>query len=74
MRAHPTSAGRAVPTVQLEIRGPDGAPVPEGVDGEIHVRSPYLMLVVLLAILAPLVMQMPSVASTCGPPQIAQGA
>jgi acyl-CoA synthetase (AMP-forming)/AMP-acid ligase II len=44
MRAHPTSAGRVVPTVQMEIRGPDGTPVPEGVDGEIHVRSPYLML------------------------------
>ncbi|MFN8027998.1 MAG: class I adenylate-forming enzyme family protein [Acidimicrobiia bacterium] len=44
MRANPTSAGRVVPTVQMEIRGPDGTPVPEGVDGEIHVRSPYLML------------------------------
>lgn len=44
MRAHPTSAGRAVPTVQLEIRGPDGTRVADGVDGEIHVRSPYLML------------------------------
>lgn len=44
MRAHPTSAGRVVPTVEMEIRGPDGTAVPEGVDGEIHVRSPYLML------------------------------
>jgi acyl-CoA synthetase (AMP-forming)/AMP-acid ligase II len=44
MRAHPTSAGRVVPTVQMEIRGPDGTPVPDGADGEIHVRSPYLML------------------------------
>jgi long-chain acyl-CoA synthetase len=44
MREHPTSAGRVLPTVQLEIRGPDGAALPDGVEGEIHVRSPYLML------------------------------
>ena len=44
MREHPTSAGRVLPTVQLEIRGPDDAPLPDGVEGEIHVRSPYLML------------------------------
>jgi acyl-CoA synthetase (AMP-forming)/AMP-acid ligase II len=44
LRDHPTSAGRVLITTELEIRGPDGRPVPEGVDGEIHVRSPYLML------------------------------
>ncbi len=44
MREHPTSAGRVLPTVQLEIRGPDGEALPDGVEGEIHVRSPYLML------------------------------
>jgi acyl-CoA synthetase (AMP-forming)/AMP-acid ligase II len=44
MRAHPTSAGRVLPTVELEIRGPDGVALPDGVEGEIHVRSPYLML------------------------------
>jgi long-chain acyl-CoA synthetase len=42
--AHPTSVGRALPTVELEIRGPDGASLPEGVEGEIHLRSPLLML------------------------------
>ncbi|MEO8697513.1 MAG: class I adenylate-forming enzyme family protein, partial [Acidimicrobiales bacterium] len=44
MRDHPTSAGRVIATTSLEIRDPDGQPVAEGVDGEIHVRSPYLML------------------------------
>ena len=43
MRDHPTSAGRVLATTELEIRDPDGQPVAEGVDGEIHVRSPYLM-------------------------------
>lgn len=43
MRDHPTSAGRVIATTSLEIRDPDGQAVAEGVDGEIHVRSPYLM-------------------------------
>jgi steroid-24-oyl-CoA synthetase len=42
--AHPTSTGRPVATVEIEIRDPDGKPLPEGVEGEIHLRSPYLML------------------------------
>jgi long-chain acyl-CoA synthetase len=41
---HPTSAGRIQVTTAVEIRDADGAPVADGVDGEIHVRSPYLML------------------------------
>jgi len=41
---HPTSVGRPAPTHDIEIRDEDGKPVPEGVEGEIHVRSPYLML------------------------------
>jgi acyl-CoA synthetase (AMP-forming)/AMP-acid ligase II len=41
---YPTSAGRPVATVEVEIRDPEGKPVPEGVEGEIHIRSPYLML------------------------------
>jgi acyl-CoA synthetase (AMP-forming)/AMP-acid ligase II len=41
---HPTSAGRLQPTHEVEIRGPDGEALPEGQEGEIHVRSPYLML------------------------------
>ena len=41
---HPTSTGRLVATVELEIRDPDGKALPEGVEGEIHIRSPYVML------------------------------
>jgi acyl-CoA synthetase (AMP-forming)/AMP-acid ligase II len=41
---HPTSAGRVLQTTELEIRDAEGRRVPDGVDGEIHVRSPYLML------------------------------
>ena len=44
MRQHPTSAGRALATTTIEVRDADGCPVPEGVDGEVHVRSPYVML------------------------------
>jgi acyl-CoA synthetase (AMP-forming)/AMP-acid ligase II len=44
LRAHPTSAGRPVPTVELEIRGEDGQPLPPGEDGDIHVRGPLVML------------------------------
>src|SRR5262245_60667894 len=41
---HPTSVGRTAMTHEIEIRDPDGKPVPEGVEGEIYIRSPYLML------------------------------
>jgi len=41
---HPTSTGRLVATVELEIRDPDGKALPDGVEGEIHIRSPYVML------------------------------
>lgn len=41
---HPKSAGRLQPTHEVEIRGPDGGALPEGQEGEIYVRSPYLML------------------------------
>jgi acyl-CoA synthetase (AMP-forming)/AMP-acid ligase II len=41
---HPTSTGRLVATMQVEIRDPDGKPLPEGVEGEIHIRSAYTML------------------------------
>jgi len=33
------SVGRPLPSVEIEIRGPDGAPVPAGTPGEIHVRG-----------------------------------
>jgi acyl-CoA synthetase (AMP-forming)/AMP-acid ligase II len=42
--ANPDSVGRAIPTTQVEIRDPEGRVVPEGVEGEIHVRSPLVML------------------------------
>ncbi|GAA3388737.1 class I adenylate-forming enzyme family protein [Cryptosporangium minutisporangium] len=42
--AHPTSTGRVFPTTTVELRDPLGAPVPEGELGEVHVRSPYVML------------------------------
>ena len=39
----PESAGRPLPTVQLEIRDPLGVALPEGEEGEIHVRGPMVM-------------------------------
>jgi acyl-CoA synthetase (AMP-forming)/AMP-acid ligase II len=41
---YPTSAGRVLPTIALEVRDPFDRPVPDGVDGELHVRSAYVML------------------------------
>jgi len=40
----PTSVGRALPTTTLQIRDAEGRPLPEGEEGEIHVRSPLVML------------------------------
>jgi long-chain acyl-CoA synthetase len=40
----PTSAGRANPTCQIAIFDESGAEVPDGVEGEVHVRSAYNML------------------------------
>jgi long-chain acyl-CoA synthetase len=42
--AHPTSTGRPVVTVEIEVRDPSEAVVPDGEMGEVHVRSPYVML------------------------------
>jgi steroid-24-oyl-CoA synthetase len=33
-----------VATHEIEVRDPDGKPLSEGVEGEIYIRSPYLML------------------------------
>lgn len=41
--AHPTSTGRVTVTTELEIRDPLGAALPEGEEGEVHVKSPYIM-------------------------------
>ena len=40
----PGTLGRPIIGVTLEIRDPDGAAVPEGVEGEVYVRSPYVMI------------------------------
>ena len=39
----PESAGRPLPTVSLEIRDALGAAVPDGQEGEIHLRGPMVM-------------------------------
>lgn len=41
---HPDSVGPPLPTVQVAIRDDAGGAVPDGVDGEIWVRSPLVML------------------------------
>jgi acyl-CoA synthetase (AMP-forming)/AMP-acid ligase II len=40
---HPETAGRITPMHEIEIRSPDGQVRPDGQEGEIHVRSAYLM-------------------------------
>jgi acyl-CoA synthetase (AMP-forming)/AMP-acid ligase II len=42
--AHPTSTGHFTVTSQVELRDRDDRPVPEGEEGEVHVRSAYIML------------------------------
>jgi acyl-CoA synthetase (AMP-forming)/AMP-acid ligase II len=44
LAAHPDSVGAPAPTHEIEVRDARGEPVPEGVEGEIYVRSPYTML------------------------------
>jgi acyl-CoA synthetase (AMP-forming)/AMP-acid ligase II len=43
LEARPDSVGRPIPTTDLEIRDAQGRPVPDGVEGEIHIRSPLVM-------------------------------
>ena len=40
---HPTSTGRSTPILQIEIRDPDGRPVPVGERGEIWMKGPNLI-------------------------------
>lgn len=40
----PDSVGRPVPTMEVEVRDLHGNPVPEGTEGEIHLRGVHLML------------------------------
>jgi acyl-CoA synthetase (AMP-forming)/AMP-acid ligase II len=44
LEARPTSVGRPLPTVEIEIRDEQGKPLPEGCEGEILIRSPLVML------------------------------
>ncbi len=44
LREHPTTVGRPVATVQVEIRDADGNRLPDGEEGEIWIRGPLVML------------------------------
>ena len=44
LEEHPTSVGPAGLCMQVEIRDEGGRALPEGEEGEIHVRSPFTML------------------------------
>jgi acyl-CoA synthetase (AMP-forming)/AMP-acid ligase II len=44
LQQYPTSVGRPQPTHQIEIRDAAGRVLPEGREGEIFIRSPYVML------------------------------
>lgn len=41
---HPTSTGRISVTVEVELRDENDRPVAPGEEGEVHVRSPYVLL------------------------------
>jgi steroid-24-oyl-CoA synthetase len=41
--SHPSSVGRAAPTVEIQIVDPEGLPVPLGSNGEIALRGPTIM-------------------------------
>jgi acyl-CoA synthetase (AMP-forming)/AMP-acid ligase II len=43
LERHPGSVGRALPTVAIEIRDGSGRALPDGVEGEIHLRGPQVM-------------------------------
>ncbi len=43
LEAHPTSVGRPIPTVDLEVRDAQGRALGEGEEGEIFVRGPVVM-------------------------------
>ena len=44
LEQRPSSVGRPSPGHEIEIRDDEGKVLPEGQDGEIHIRSAYLML------------------------------
>lgn len=43
LEARPTSVGRALPTLRVEIRDEDGRPLPESREGEIWIHGPLVM-------------------------------
>jgi acyl-CoA synthetase (AMP-forming)/AMP-acid ligase II len=43
LEARPTSVGRSLPTLRVEIRDEDGRPLPDGAEGEIWIRGPLVM-------------------------------
>jgi acyl-CoA synthetase (AMP-forming)/AMP-acid ligase II len=43
LERHPDSVGKPLPTISVEIRDAEGHPVPEGVEGEIHIHGPLVM-------------------------------
>jgi acyl-CoA synthetase (AMP-forming)/AMP-acid ligase II len=43
LEAFPESVGRPLPTIQVEIRDPDGRPLAEGREGEVYIRGPLVM-------------------------------
>ena len=43
LEAYPDSVGRPLPTIAVEIRDPEGRALPEGAEGEIHIRGPLVM-------------------------------
>ncbi|WP_235736416.1 class I adenylate-forming enzyme family protein [Nocardioides alcanivorans] len=44
LAADPETVGRPVPTQEVQIRDPEGNRVPDGVEGEIHLRGVHMML------------------------------
>jgi acyl-CoA synthetase (AMP-forming)/AMP-acid ligase II len=43
LERYPDSVGRPLATVEIEIRDADGKPVPDGCEGEIHIKGPLVM-------------------------------
>jgi long-chain acyl-CoA synthetase len=43
LERHPTSVGRPLPTLEIEVRDAEGRALPEAGEGEIHVRGPVVM-------------------------------